>query len=145
MELLTALTIGILFGVGLFQLLRRNVIQQGPNSDNNEMLGIAHESRRLFPSGHSVLVEDNWLIFDDPARQHRRVIGGRKLGSWTLRNNVMVGLTGLGGAFDEDIGNRWFSNRAAAGLLAWDGSPDSLPQPGSKPQAGSTSKSSGQK
>lgn len=27
MELLTALTIGILFGVGLFQLLRRNVIR----------------------------------------------------------------------------------------------------------------------
>lgn len=123
------------FGGGQL-VLRRNVIQQGPNSDNNEMLGIALESRRLLPDGHSVLLEDNWLIYDDPARRNRRVIAGRKLGPWKLRGNVMVGVTALGGTFDENGGNRWFPERTAAGLPPWDGSVNSLPRPGAKAPSG---------
>lgn len=119
-------------------VLRRNVIQQGPNSDNNEMIGIAYESRRLFPAGHSVLIEDNWLIFDDPQRPHRGVIGGRKLGPWTLRGNIMVGVSSSVDTFDEDIDNSWFPSRAAAGLPPWDGSTASLPKPGIKPSAATT-------
>ena len=103
--------------------------------DNNEMIGIANESRRLFPGWHSVLIEDNWLVFDYPNRGNRRVIGGRKLGPWELRNNVMVGLTGTGGTVDEDTGNQWFPDRVAAGLQPWNGSLASLPKPGTKPSA----------
>ena len=114
-------------------ILKRNVIQQGPNSDNNEIIGVAHEARRLFPNGHSVKIENNWFIFDDPNRNNRRVIAGRKLGPWVIRNNVFVGLTEHGGKFDEDVDNIWFPDRASASLPPWDSTLNSLPKPGTQP------------
>ena len=52
------------YGGGVLEV-RRSVIQQGKNSDNNEAIGIALEPNRINPQPHSTLIEDNWIIFDD--------------------------------------------------------------------------------
>lgn len=109
-------------------VLRRNVIEQGPQSDNSDMIGLALESSRLLPDGHSFRMEDNWVIFDNPGRGV--LIRGRKLGPVAVLNNTFVGFDRLGLDGIEDVGNRWFATRKAAGLPAFDGTPASLPTKG---------------
>ncbi len=113
--------------------LRRNVIQQGPQSDNSDVIGLALEPNRLLPGGHSVLLEDNWVIFDDDTRGQKVLFRGQKLGSVVVRNNMMVGLNRIGIDGVREEGNRWAENRSQAGLPAYDGSLATLPGPGKKP------------
>ena len=113
--------------------LRRNVIQQGPESDNSEVIGLALEPSRLLPNGHSVLLEDNWILFDNDNRGQKTLFRGQKLGPIVVRNNLMVGLTGTGLDGITEEGNRWAKNRSQAGLPVFDGTLASLPTPGKKP------------
>lgn len=106
-------------------VLLRNVIQQGPQSDNSDVIGLALESGRLLPDGHSLRLENNWVIFDDSGRGI--LIRGRKLGPITARGNTFVGLKGMGLADVQDIGNHWFETRKEAGLPPFDGTLSSLP------------------
>lgn len=105
-------------------VLRRNVLQQGPQSDNSDLIGLALESR-LHPDGYSFRMEDNWVISDRPGRSV--LIRGRKLGPVAILNNSFVGLDkpGLDGA--DESGNHWFANRNEAGLPPFDGTQASLP------------------
>lgn len=105
-------------------VLRRNVLQQGPQSDNSDLIGLALESR-LHPDGHSFRMDDNWVISDRPGRSV--LIRGRKLGPVAILNNSFVGLDkpGLDGA--DESGNHWFANRNEAGLPPFDGTQASLP------------------
>lgn len=111
-------------------VLLRNVFQQGPQSDNSDMIGLALESERLLPDGHALRMEGNWLIFDKSSRGV--LIRGRKLGPISVKNNSFVGLDKLGLDGIEDVGNRWFATRKEAGLPAFDGTPASLPALGAK-------------
>lgn len=115
--------------------LRRNVIQQGPESDNSDVIGFGLEAGRLLPRGHSLLVEDNWIIYDDPGRWHKILIRGQKLGAFVVRNNAFVGMNGLGDDSIKDEGNQWFDTREKAGLPEYDGTFGSLPNPGESPIA----------
>ncbi len=110
-------------------VLRGNVIQQGPQSDNSDVIGLAMEPNRLLPGGHSLLMEDNWVIYDAPDRWVKELIRGHKLGPMVVRNNrfVDIGSTGISGAQEE--GNQWFHTRKKAGLAAYDGTLASLPKP----------------
>lgn len=111
-------------------VLRRNVIQQGPQSDNSDVIGIALEPSRLLPSGHSLLMEDNWVIYDDVGRGSKVLLRDKlRLGAVTLKNNVMVGLTGMGVDGIKAEGNRWIDTREEAGLPKYEGSLKSLPSP----------------
>jgi hypothetical protein len=111
-------------------VLRGNVIQQGPQSDNSDIIGLAMEPKRLLPKGHSLLMEDNWVIYDAPDRWVKELIRGHKLGPVVARNNrfVDLGSTGISGV--EEEGNQWFHTRKKAGLPAYDGTLASLPKPG---------------
>jgi hypothetical protein len=110
-------------------LLRRNVIQQGPESDNSDMVGYGLEAARLLPAGHALRLEGNWLIFDNP-NTRGVLLRGRNLGQIVLVNNRFVGLNRIGLDVSEDVGNRWFDNRKDAGLPPFDGTPGSLPAKG---------------
>ena len=113
--------------------LRRNVIQQGPDSDNSEVIGLALEPARLLPYGHSLLLEDNWIIYDDDRRGGKILFRGKKLGPIVVRNNLMVGLNGMGMDGIKQEGNRWAENRKQVGLPPYDGTLASLPSPGKRP------------
>lgn len=108
-------------------VLRRNIIQQGPNADNSDIIGLALESARLLPVGHSLLMESNWVVFDDPGRGQTRLFRGQKLGPVTVRNNVLVGVAQLGMDGVEVADNHWFASRQLAGLPEYDGTVRSLP------------------
>ena len=114
-------------------VLRRNVIQQGPQSDNSEVIGFALEPRRLLPSGHAILLEENWVLFDDDKRSQKVLFRGQKLGPIVVRNNMMVGINGTGLDGIQGEGNRWAENRSQAGLLHYDGTQATLPNAGKKP------------
>jgi len=111
-------------------VMRRNIIQQGPNSENSEVLGIALEPKRLKPAGHSLTLEDNWIIYDDPERNNTQLISGKKFGPWKMRGNRIVGIRKPAERIDESINDIWYDDRMAAGLPAWDGTLATLPKPG---------------
>lgn len=111
-------------------VLTHNVIQQGPQSDNSDVIGLAFEPARLLPEGHSLKMEHNWVIFDDPGRG--LLTQGQKLGPILVTNNSFVGLKGMGLEGIEDVGNQWFDSREKAGLPAFDGTIASLPKVASK-------------
>ncbi|MFM8330258.1 MAG: hypothetical protein ACKN9T_01065 [Candidatus Methylumidiphilus sp.] len=111
-------------------VLRGNVIQQGAESDNNDIIAIALEPKRLVPTGHALLMERNWVLFDDAKRWHKVLIRGQHLGPLVVRDNVFVGLTGIGEDGVTQDGNRWFDSRENAGLPKFDGSLNTLPEPG---------------
>ncbi|MCK9607151.1 MAG: right-handed parallel beta-helix repeat-containing protein [Methylomonas sp.] len=105
-------------------ILRRNVLQQGPQSDNSDMIGLALESR-LLPDGHSFRMEDNWVIYDRSGRGV--LIRGRKLGPVAILNNSFVGVDNLGLTGADESGNHRFATRSEAGLPVFDGTLASLP------------------
>lgn len=107
-------------------VLRGNVIQQGPQSDNSAVIGIALEPARLLPDGHSLLLENNLVIFDNASRGGI-LLQGRKLGQMTTHDNIFVGLKGMGLDGVQDIGNHWFESRKQAGLKSFNGTLSSLP------------------
>jgi Right handed beta helix region len=114
------------YGGGEIVLLR-NVIQQGPQSDNSDVIGLALEASRLLPDGHSLKMSNNWVIFDDPDRGGV-LIRGRLLGPVVASGNTFVGLKGLGLDGVQEANNHWVESREEAGLPAFDGTVASLPR-----------------
>lgn len=98
-------------------VVRRNLLQQGPNADNHDLIGIALE--RL-PDGiaHSTLVEGNTAVCD---RAVCILVRHRSPGAVTVQNNRMVGPITASGFGDSvsSSGNSWLLGRAAAGMAAF--------------------------
>jgi len=116
-------------------IVRRSVLQQSKNTDNHDFLGIALESRRINPEPHKTILEDNWFIYDDLARCCRWLLRAKNFGPFTVRNNRMVGLTGVNmPAIEKQVlaDNTFFKNRKEAGLPPYDATLASLPKPGAK-------------
>lgn len=114
-------------------IVRRSVIQQGRNSDNHEFFGIGLEKGRRNPAPHKTVLEDNWIIYDDPARCCRWLFQARLLGPFVVKGNRFVGLTGVHEpsiAAQVKADNLFYANRKAAGLPRYDGTLGSLPKPG---------------
>ncbi len=113
-------------------VIRRSVIQQGKNSDNNEALGIALETRRINPEPHSTTLEDNWFIFDDLSRCCRLLFRAKQFGPITVRGNRIVAMTDItSSSLDlEEAENKFYSDRKSAKLPEYDGTLSSLPKPG---------------
>ncbi len=113
-------------------VIRRSVIQQGKNSDNNEALGIALETRRINPEPHSTTLEGNWFIFDDLSRCCRLLIRAKQFGPFTVRGNRIIAMTDIADPFLdlEETGNQFYSDRKSAKLPEYDGTLSSLPKPG---------------
>jgi hypothetical protein len=119
------------FAGGVLEV-RRSVIEQGKNSDNSDAFGIALESSRINPEPHSTLIENNWIIFDDLERGNR-LLRVKQFGPITVRGNNIVGMTSIADSYIEAVveNNRLYRDRNEAGLPKYDGSPSSLPKPGS--------------
>jgi len=113
-------------------VIRRSVIQQGKNSDNNDALGIALEPRRINPAPHSTTLEDNWLIFDDRSRCCRLLFQAKQFGPFTVRGNRIVAMTDIADSplELEEAENQFYSDRKSAKLPEYDGTLSSLPKPG---------------
>ncbi len=83
-------------------IIRNNVLEQGPKSVNNEMIGLGYEGLRY--ENNEVLIEGNLILID---RRKTKIVGGPQKA--TIRNNIIVGGRRL-------ESNTWYRDRAEAGL-----------------------------
>ena len=108
-----------------------SVLEQGPNSQNHDVVYFAGEASRINLSAeHIALFENNWIIYDyKEGRCCRWLAAGKKLAPIIFRHNKLVGINSqnLEGLEMED--NLEFEDRAAAGLPPYTGQLDSLPFP----------------
>ena len=94
-------------------VIRGNVFEKGPNSDNRDMIGLALEAPRAGSNSiNQTLIEGNLFIFDRPKSMVLRSIS---TGEIIFRDNIVVGSRSIG-ASTIGGGNRFFDTRAAAGL-----------------------------
>ena len=117
-------------------VIRNNVLQKGPNSENAQMIGLALEG--ALHAVNETLIEGNLLLFDTvptgmmqslaqalglmPARG--TVVLSKSPGRVVLRNNTIVGAGEIGQGVIEE-GNQIYQNRQEAGLPPY----PALPEP----------------
>jgi hypothetical protein len=116
-------------------VIRHNVLEKGPNSENGQMIGLALELP-LHPVNET-LIEDNLFVFDThPAGLVQSVgqalglvppagtvILSQSPGQVVVRNNTFVGAREIGsGVLDQ--GNRSYRTRREAGLPPYPAVPD---------------------
>ena len=95
-------------------IIRGNVLQEGWHTSNPDLIGIGLERGRDPEIDHalnSTLIEGNTILLEH--FQPTRLVHVRDVPEPTVRDNVIVG----GRPYPGDS-NRWFHNRAAAGLPA---------------------------
>lgn len=121
------------FGSGNL-ILRNNVIQQGANSENNDMLGIALEPTRVLPGEFSIFIENNWFIFDNKKQKgwlsdsnKGRLFNNRSNNKITLKNNWIVGMHSINTGIAKSQDNQIFNTRQEAGLPEYDKTLATLP------------------
>lgn len=92
-------------------VVRGNVLQNGPNSSNSDMIGIGLELKAEVAdaAAHRSSVTGNIMILD---RAHNTPVHARYVPEVEFLSNAIVGGPRRAGA----DGNYWFRNRAAAGL-----------------------------
>ena len=116
-------------------VIRNNVLQKGPNSENAQMIGLALEG--ALHAVNETLIEGNLLLFDTvptgmvqslgqvlglmPARG--TVVLSKSPGRVVLRNNMIVGAGEIGQGVIEE-GNQIYQNRQEAGLPPYPAVPD---------------------
>jgi len=94
-------------------IIRSNVFEKGPNSDNWDMIGLALETQMTgFNAVNKILIEGNTFIFD---RSDGVVLRSLSTGEIIFRDNMVVGSRSIG-ARTIGGGNQFFDTRAAAGL-----------------------------
>ena len=114
-------------------VVRNSVLQQGPNSDNLDMIGVALEKNRTLKSSHKVFLENNWIIFDNQKNilikelNVGKLFDANKLGPYILKKNRIVGMATVNQNNVVMQDNMLFENRAEAGLPEYDGSLKSFP------------------
>jgi hypothetical protein len=98
-------------------IIRGNVLQKGPASSNQDLIGIGLERNRELHSINSTVIEDNIIIME---RQGTNVLlHQRRVPEARVERNKVIGGKEPGGS------NTWFPNRAAAGLPKY----PALPEP----------------
>lgn len=118
--------------------VRNSVIQLGPKTQNHDFIGYALELDRIVSTAgnaHEIVIENNWIIYDDSNRCCRWLFNGSSniLGTISFRNNYLVGkITPNIRAVNMRL-NKEFADREEAGLGEYDGTLASLPKPGSVP------------
>jgi hypothetical protein len=89
-------------------IIRGNVLQKGPASSNQDLIGIALERSRPLHSPSSTVIEDNFIILE--RRGTNVLLHQRKIPEARIERNKVIGGEDPGGT------NMWFRDRAAAGL-----------------------------
>lgn len=114
--------------------VRNSVLQLGPNAQNHNFISYATEQKRIISGGpHRILLENNWIIYDDANRCCRWLFSKmtKILGDIDVRNNKFVGqIEPVISAVDMRL-NKEYADRDAADLRKYDGTLDSLPRLGS--------------
>ena len=93
-------------------IIRGNVLEEGPNSVNSQMIGIGLELRRKNRRKHEInrsLIENNLILVD---RRGTSFLRSRDVPDPVIENNLFIGGPRLG----RSDPNRWMSSRADAGL-----------------------------
>jgi hypothetical protein len=124
-------------------VIRGNVLEKGPDSENGQMIGVALEGP-LHPVNET-LIEDNLFVFDAHhpgliqsigqalglVPPQGTVIFSQSPGQVVLRNNTIVGAREIGGGVVEH-GNRAYGSRREAGLPPYPALPE--PPKGTRPE-----------
>ncbi len=90
-------------------IIRNSVIEQGPNSENSNSVGIGHEG--LTHTVNSVLLENNYIILERSGTNVMLQTPG--MPTPVVRGNTIIGGTNPGGT------NTWYQSRSAAGIAAY--------------------------
>ncbi len=113
--------------------VRNSVLQLGQNGQNHNFISYATEPNRIISGGvHKILIENNWIIYDDANRCCRWLFSKKSkiLGDIDVRNNKFVGrIDPIISAVDMRL-NKEYQDRDAADLRKYDGKLDSMPAPG---------------
>ncbi len=97
-------------------VIRGNVFEKGPNSDNRDMIGLAREApKNGFNAVNQTLLEGNTFIFDAPDGVVLRSVS---TGEIIFRNNLVIGSRSIG-ATTTGGDNQFFDTRASGGLLPY--------------------------
>lgn len=105
------------FPEGGENVIRRNVLEEGPSSVNQDLIGIGLEGRKYLHPRSSTLIEGNIIIME--RRGSNVLLQERHVPPARIERNKIIGGKPPGG------NNTWFSDRAAAGLRKY----PALPQP----------------
>ncbi|MFZ5931433.1 MAG: hypothetical protein ACOY15_09495 [Pseudomonadota bacterium] len=113
--------------------VRNSVLQLGRNAQNHNFISYAVEPKRIISgSAHKILIENNWIIYDDANRCCRWLFSKitKIPGDIDVRNNKFVGrIDPVFSAIDMRL-NKEYQDRDAADLRKYDGKLDSMPAPG---------------
>lgn len=113
--------------------VRNSVLQLGRNAQNHNFISYATEPNRIISGGvHKILIENNWIIYDDANRCCRWLFSKitKIPGDIDVRNNKFVGrIDPIISAIDMRL-NKEYQDRDAADLRKYDGKLDSMPAPG---------------
>lgn len=90
-------------------VIRNNVIEKGPNSENNNSIGIGLEG--VTKTTNSILIEGNYIILERNGTNVLLQTAG--MPASTMTGNTIIGGTNPGGS------NTFFSSRTAAGIAAY--------------------------
>jgi hypothetical protein len=89
-------------------VIRRNVLEEGPSSVNQDLIGVGLEGHRSLHARNSTLIEGNTIVMD--RRGSAILLHERYVPSARIEGNTVIGGKRQGG------NNRWFPDRAAAGV-----------------------------
>jgi hypothetical protein len=89
-------------------IIRRNVLAEGPSSVNQDLIGIGLEGQKFLHPRSSTVIEDNIIIME--RRGANVLLHEAHVARARIERNKVIGGQPLGGT------NTWFANRAAAGL-----------------------------
>jgi hypothetical protein len=107
-------------------VIRRNLLEKGPQSANNQMIGVALEGP-LHPTNRT-LIEENLIIFDPPQSQlakqlssildvmpkRGKVVLSKSPGEVVLRKNMIIGAKELGVPAPDNANVSYRARKAAA-------------------------------
>ena len=97
-------------------IIRKNVLQNGPASSNQDVIGIGLEGDKGLHTQNSTLIEENTFLMERPRANvlshHRNVPAPR------IERNKVIGGERPGG------NNTWFPTREAAGLRPYPALPN---------------------
>lgn len=120
------------YGGGVL-LVRGSVLQQGPKSDNHDMIALGMEPKRANTGAvEAAAIVQTWLIYDDPKRCCRWLFQGTRRGPISVSQSVFVGVNGSKIPYEAGPGLKRFGRRKGAGLPPYDGTLSSLPTAGAQ-------------
>ncbi|WP_179954215.1 right-handed parallel beta-helix repeat-containing protein [Denitrobaculum tricleocarpae] len=101
-------------------IIRNNVLQEGSNSSNQDIIGIGLELAYKNKKGHPVnssLITGNVVVIE-PSRRKTRFVHSRDVPEAKVSNNTIIG------GRKPDSSNKWYKTREDAGLAPYPALPE---------------------